>query len=722
MAKYTIPTVYKAIDKFSAPVNKMTRTAETSFARLERRVRKVGDASMRMAKKSLMVGAAIAVPLIAAANEAVKFEAKMSNISTLVDTNVENMEQMSNRVLDLATKLPVPVEDLATALYDIRSAGIEASKAMNTLNVSAKLGVAGIGTTQEATDVLTSSLNAFASQGLSAEQTANILFKTVKAGKTTITEFSQSFGQAAPTIAAAGISLQDFSAATAALTTVGTPASVAQNRLAMAIAKLNKPTAQMEKVFKKLGVSSGKELIANSENLVDVFTKIENVAAKNNISVTKAWGSNEAYSASVALMGAQNKAYVTTLADMNKGTDSLTGAFEKQNSTSKANLQVLKNNLQVVAIKIGTALLPVVTELAKSMLPVIQGIANWVSRNPALVSSIAKLAVKAVLLSGAIAAIGFTIGIMAKAMKIARAVQTGYNVVMGVTAALSGTAAISIGKNAAALGGYTATLKAATMAKILFNAIKSPWGIAIVSIVAVTAIIYKLTRSYSILTQSQRLNGEVNRRMMSNTIDQRVELSVLFKTLKKAKEGSVAYGDALKNLDRIQPGIIDKYDLTRKSLDRLNLAEKESIKLILQKGRTQAIGELITEKLKKAEEERGKIGKRRSTNTGNIAQNTINASTNKIRMAKINRVNRLEDDADKLANKLVTRKDDPTDVKKTGMLAGMGRATISPVSKTLDTKETTNTEKQDITITVNAPEGTTASSKGSNLVKTTISN
>ena len=51
----------------------------------------------------------------------------MANVSTLVDTTVENMDEMGESVLRLSKKIPKPINDLTEGLYYIRSAGIGAA-------------------------------------------------------------------------------------------------------------------------------------------------------------------------------------------------------------------------------------------------------------------------------------------------------------------------------------------------------------------------------------------------------------------------------------------------------------------------------------------------------------------------------------------------------------------------------------------------------------------
>ena len=100
----------------------------------------------------------------------------MSNVGTLLDGNKALMGEFGQDILDLASKVPVPVGELAEALYDVVSATGDTSNAMAILKESAELGKAGIGSTAEATNLLTTAMNAFKGEGLSSADIADTLF------------------------------------------------------------------------------------------------------------------------------------------------------------------------------------------------------------------------------------------------------------------------------------------------------------------------------------------------------------------------------------------------------------------------------------------------------------------------------------------------------------------------------------------------------------------
>ena len=331
---------------------------------------------------------AVAAGLALSVKNAVEFEKGMANVSTLIDTNVESMEDMGNAVLGISKRTPVLTSDLTSALYDIRSAGVSAADAMTVLENSAQLGVAGLGSTSEAVDLVTSSLNAFKLEGEEAEKVYGYIFNAVKYGKTTITELSQGFGAVAGTVASANIELPEYLSAVAALTTTGMPAAQAHTQLKAAIAGVTRDSKELNAVLSNLGVKTFKELIQKEGGMVNAFKAITEQVDGNDAAILKLFGSTEAYNAVVQLSGDLNEAFTDTLAGMEEGTLNLSDAFEKQKATTTAQWQLLKNNFNALSVQIGSKLLPALNKVLGAIVQFIDKIPelinqfkDWVANN-----------------------------------------------------------------------------------------------------------------------------------------------------------------------------------------------------------------------------------------------------------------------------------------------------------------------------------------------------
>lgn len=347
-----------AFDKMSKVIRDAVNTSNSEFDKMQNKIKNLSADLEKVGKAATIVGGSLMAFSAANLKLAADFSAGMTNVSTLIDTNVENFDAMKEEVLQIAKRTPVALDGLTSALYDIRSAGISANMQFEVLEKSAQLGLTGLGSTSEAVDLVTSSLNAFNLKGKDAEKLYDTIFKTVKFGKTTISGIAQGFGSVAGTVAASNIKLDDYLAAVAALTTTGQPAAQAHHQLKAAIAGMLRETDDSKKVFNTLGVKSFKELIQKSGGMVNAFKAITNCVGGNESAILSLFGSTMAYNAVLGLTTKQNKAYVETLNSMRYGTSLIDEGYQKQYNTEHAMMQRLKNMSQVIGIQLGEALAP----------------------------------------------------------------------------------------------------------------------------------------------------------------------------------------------------------------------------------------------------------------------------------------------------------------------------------------------------------------------------
>lgn len=297
------------------------------------------------------------------------FQQRMSDVSTLLNKEtMPALEGMKQGIIDMMKEIPKSADELGAGLYQTLSAGIEAgAEALSVLRTSARLAVTGLGSTEEAVTLMTLALNNFRDSGLTAEEVANVLFKTVKGGITTVADLAKSFGLVAPLAEEAGITFIELQAVTAALTQVNKSASISQNAVKASLVSLAKPTREALELFKGLGVKTFPELIKNTGGYVEALKALRDETKGNTQAFAKAIGSGEALSAVNALLGSQYEVVTQNMKDMKSGTDDLSEGFDKQKKTFKSAMQILKNNIDVVAFAVGENLAPTLITLAEEI-------------------------------------------------------------------------------------------------------------------------------------------------------------------------------------------------------------------------------------------------------------------------------------------------------------------------------------------------------------------
>lgn len=281
-----------------------------------------------------------------------EFQNKMQDVGSMIDTTTENLGDMGKEVLEISKEVPVAASELAGSLFDIRSAGIEASGAMEVLRQSAILGKTGLADTKQATDLMTSSINAFGLDATKADKVANILFKSVQAGKTTVGELAQSFGNVAPIANAAGVSFEELQAATAALTTAGIKTSEAQTGLKAAFSNIIKPSTEAKKKAKELGLEFNTQAL-EAKGLGGFLDDVKEATGGNIDTMAQLFGSVEGLNAVIALTGTQSEAFKDTLVDLEDETDVLGVKFEEKSGTIAESWGRVKNILNAELIETG---------------------------------------------------------------------------------------------------------------------------------------------------------------------------------------------------------------------------------------------------------------------------------------------------------------------------------------------------------------------------------
>ncbi len=314
---------------------------------------------------------------VKAVKAAMAWETQMTNIATLISgDSTQAVEKLSDGIKELLLTIPKSADELGAAAYDILSAGIsDTAEALKVLEASGKLAVGGLGSTKEATDLMTSAINAFQLSASDATRISDVLFKTVKMGKTTVAELAGAFGMVAPIAKTLGVTLEELQAGTAALTTSGVKAAVAQTQMRAMFAALLSPSTDLTDAITKMGFASGAASI-ESLGLGGTLEGLKESVDGDAIAFGNLFGRIEATAGALALTGAQSESYNETLRMMTVGVNELEEAFGKQSETAAAQYQLLTNYLNVAWMELGAEILPSVITVVKGLIELLKGLAE----------------------------------------------------------------------------------------------------------------------------------------------------------------------------------------------------------------------------------------------------------------------------------------------------------------------------------------------------------
>ena len=320
----------------------------------------VGNSLKGISKVASIAGLGIAGLSVKLAED---FSKSLREISTLMSNVTEkDIKKMSKELRVLSGDSGLALDSLSKAKYDIVSAGFaNAADSAEVLAVSAKLAVGGVTTAASAADILTTALNAYGKSAKESEKVADILFTTVKFGKTTMDELSASLGRVLPLARASKASLETVGAAMATLTSSGIKTAEATTFLRGALQALDAPTKAAAKEMFDAGISA-KHFDDGSLDLLSTIKQFEGMDTKT---LTKFIPSQEAITAILTMSN-----NIDVLADNLAGFEDTAGAaetaFGKMAKEFNIKMSRLKNNISSALIEFGSLIIEKITPIVDS--------------------------------------------------------------------------------------------------------------------------------------------------------------------------------------------------------------------------------------------------------------------------------------------------------------------------------------------------------------------
>lgn len=287
-----------------------------------------------------------------------EFEHSMKEVQTISSAVANDFKGMSDEIVGLSRDLPESANGLAKAFYQVVSAGYDGAAGMEVLEVAAKGAVAGVTDTLTAVDGLTTILNAFHMEAIDAAKVSDIMFTTIRLGKTTLSELSSSFNVVAPLAAAMGIEFEQVSAAVATLTKQGTPTAEAMTQIRSAI-------LSMDKV---LG-----DGWADTMTLQEAMIALRDAADKSDGSLRELVGRVEAVNAVLGTTGENAKMAASDLEAHNKSLGAASAAYKTMAEDATTQINILKNNVMATLKPLGDFVLGVTTKVAKMLNRIFDG-------------------------------------------------------------------------------------------------------------------------------------------------------------------------------------------------------------------------------------------------------------------------------------------------------------------------------------------------------------
>ena len=385
------------------------------------------------------------------------FEAEMTKIVALVGISQEQLDDWKDDILAISRETGQAPRALAESLFFVTSAGLRGSAAIDVLRESAKAAAAGLGDQKAVVDLVTSAVNAYGIENLSAKQATDQLVAAVRLGKLEPAQLAGAMGRAIPVASAMGVKFHEVAGLLAAMSRTGTTAEEGVTQISAVMAGIIKPAEGAERALAGVGLTfDDLRATVRDQGLFAVLQTLRTAFQGNNLAIAEVFPNIRALRGIFDLLGPGIRANAEILGEMAVTTGDTAAAFAAGAGTINRKWNQALAGGKSALIAIGEELKPVTV--------LILDLANRAADMFLGMSAGAKAAIGTVLTLGP-ALLG--VAAAAKALSIALGVAT---VAMGAS-------------RVAAAGASAAWLGMAASIRTASYAILGTWNLAYASMV-----------------------------------------------------------------------------------------------------------------------------------------------------------------------------------------------------------------------------------------------
>ena len=295
---------------------------------------------------------------------AADFETGLRRVNTLLGLSEEQLNKFGEDLRALSTRTGADIGELAAGAYQALSNQIPFDEVLDFLDVANQAAVGGQTDISTAVNALTTVLNAYGRENITAAAAADILFSTVREGNVTFETLAASLGQIVTEAAQYGIPFAEVGAAIATLTVRGLPAKQAVTSLRAAINSLINPSAEVEELFQRFDFSAIDSI--RERGLVGLLEDFNRVLGNSSdpLKAIPLLVTQEAVPALLALgvLDLENSQFYRSLANVNGGVGAANAAFEEFSKSTSVQFTQAMNRIQTALLPLGLAILPAIND------------------------------------------------------------------------------------------------------------------------------------------------------------------------------------------------------------------------------------------------------------------------------------------------------------------------------------------------------------------------
>lgn len=392
MSKFSIEAVFKAIDKMSGPMARMSagldrfnQRASKGISNLNSSVAKATDSLKSMALAAGGVGIAAGAGLLSFGKAGADFEQAITNVGAVSLMTRDQVADLEKKALELGASTKFSGTEVANAMEMMGKAGFTNAEILQGVGGVLSAAAADGGELAETASHIS---NVLKGMGLSTTETARVADVLTLASSRTnssIGSLGESMKNVSSTARQLGVPLEETVSMVALLQDVGLDASEAGSSVATMLTMMAKPSDTMARKMKKLGVSfkdASGNMLAPSEVLAQLAKAGDGVN-----------GNMEQVAFFADLVGMRGQKAAVNLKDMFKSgkvtslVNELKAAEGSAKKMSDIRMDTLMGDIETLGGSIESVKIALFNTQSGPLRGVVQGIREWVDANQGIIES-----------------------------------------------------------------------------------------------------------------------------------------------------------------------------------------------------------------------------------------------------------------------------------------------------------------------------------------------
>lgn len=248
------------ISDFEAGMAKVGKTIDSTLKDAQDKFRGFEQLGATMAGIGSSLTTALTLPLvgigIAAAKMQGDFEHAMNKVSALGDITGKDLQMLEAQAVELGQKTQFSGTQAAEGMATLAASGQSAQQIFSTMPGVLNLAAAGELSIAQAATIATDAISQFGLSVSDSARVADVLAKAAASGKDSVQGVGVALGYVGGSAHAAGLSLEETTAALTLLADSGLRGSQAGTALNAILIRLVKPTKQAAQALGELGIST----------------------------------------------------------------------------------------------------------------------------------------------------------------------------------------------------------------------------------------------------------------------------------------------------------------------------------------------------------------------------------------------------------------------------------------------------------------------------------